>query len=775
MTRLELKGISPALAACLIVGLMLGGLLIGYEPVGGDPDRIYRPIKAELAAHLRVGKLPFWSDRFGLGVPLVAESHAGAFYPPNWALYRALDVSTAYRISMWLHSIAIAAATFLYARNLGIGTSGASLAAVAFPFCGFLTIHSSHEWAYQTVAYLPLCLLAADRYAGTGRAGWLALLAILWGIQLALGHFQVQMWTGGLALGLGVWRVIAERQPLGRLAGLVIGLIWGAAIASVQLAPTWELARLVGQTKLTPDELAFYSYPPGHWPELAIPALFRRLAGGGEAPYWFSQKTTGFEACFFIGTIPLLLAAMGAVAGGIRLTPWRVVVPLSFCLATMPRWYPQGYLFLLQAPGLGYFRCPARYTAITSFGLALLAGRGFDADISAPRFRAGVTLALAFVLAAFGWGTAWAASHQDYLALAGGWAGLAARLGLAAVTWLAAVCVIAAWKRRPAGRAWVVLVFIAIEMCGYYYAGGTTRWGWSTPLPASSPVLSRLAREPGPVRVGGVLDNLPVRAGLMTAKPYMGFPLPPPHRVLKGVQDRRIIGDKRGERWQRRYGVTHLVWDMPVNHAEETIIFRGADPALDTLAYTSSTSPPQRSWTVVKVPGVFPSARVARVARIAPDSDTLIEQLSERDRLDEAWFTPDHAPPGTTTPRASSAEILQWDGLSGVVKHNGTCHLVITRAYYSGWLAKINDGPEQPVGQADGGLIAVRLAGAGVSRVSLRFLPNGFWACAAVSLASLAIAIGSILRMAIKPPAPHAARRGLDSESNEQRQAFARG
>ena len=56
----------------------MGGLLVGYEPVGGDPDRMYRPIKAELASSLRQGALPFWSDKLGLGVPLVAESHAAA-------------------------------------------------------------------------------------------------------------------------------------------------------------------------------------------------------------------------------------------------------------------------------------------------------------------------------------------------------------------------------------------------------------------------------------------------------------------------------------------------------------------------------------------------------------------------------------------------------------------------------------------------------------------------------------------------------------------------
>ena len=115
----------PGLFAALAVGSLLGGLLIGYEPVGGDPDRMYRPLKAELARALREGRLPFWSDRFGIGVPLVAESHVAAFYPPNLAFYRFCDVSVAYRVLMWLHGVALAATTYAYARRLDLTPWGA--------------------------------------------------------------------------------------------------------------------------------------------------------------------------------------------------------------------------------------------------------------------------------------------------------------------------------------------------------------------------------------------------------------------------------------------------------------------------------------------------------------------------------------------------------------------------------------------------------------------------------------------------------------------------
>ena len=126
------------LTAVCVVGVVLSPVLVGFAPFGGDPVLMYQPIKAELARALSTGRLPFWSDRFGLGVPLVAESHVAAFYPPNWLFYRVWDVATAYRLTMWIHYLALAAATYRVCACLGdqpcrFGTGGNQLFVVRLP------------------------------------------------------------------------------------------------------------------------------------------------------------------------------------------------------------------------------------------------------------------------------------------------------------------------------------------------------------------------------------------------------------------------------------------------------------------------------------------------------------------------------------------------------------------------------------------------------------------------------------------------------------------
>jgi hypothetical protein len=153
MVSLRTVVTSPFSVSLLVVGLLLCPLLVGIEPIGGDPDLMYRPIKLELARHLRQATLPYWSDHFGLGIPLVAESHVAAFYPPNWVFYRVLDVPSAFRLSEWLHYLALAAATYAYARELGLTPWGCTTAAIGFSLCGFQAIHAVHEPFYTLMPY----------------------------------------------------------------------------------------------------------------------------------------------------------------------------------------------------------------------------------------------------------------------------------------------------------------------------------------------------------------------------------------------------------------------------------------------------------------------------------------------------------------------------------------------------------------------------------------------------------------------------------------------
>ena len=120
-TLAVLRTIAPRLIlAAVLVGVVLVFVLGGLAPLEGDPVLMYQPIKVELARRSLPAGCRFGATESDWASPLVAESHVAAFYPPNWLCYRLCEVATAYRLTMWLHMIALLAATYALCAELGI-------------------------------------------------------------------------------------------------------------------------------------------------------------------------------------------------------------------------------------------------------------------------------------------------------------------------------------------------------------------------------------------------------------------------------------------------------------------------------------------------------------------------------------------------------------------------------------------------------------------------------------------------------------------------------
>jgi Bacterial membrane protein YfhO len=740
---------APIGLAMVLVGVVLGPLLIGYEPVGGDPDRLYRPLKSELARSLAAGELPFWSNRFGLGVPLIAESHVAAFYPPNLLLYRLFDVSTAYRLSMWLHYVALAATTYAYARSLKVSPWGSALSGVAFSLCGFQAIHSSHEPFYCLMPYLPLALLLAESYMASGRVFWLALLASCLGVQWTLGHFQIQAWTNGLVVFFGLWRWAVDRCSWRRSLALFAATAWGVGLAAVQLGPSWQFADLVGHTKRSPSELLYYAFPLVNWFDLVLPQLIRDLRLGPDDPYWFVHQTEAYEVALYIGTIPLVFVflALFSRPGSRATLPWKIVIPLSFALATMMGWWPEGYFGLVGLPGFGYFRVPARYTLLCSFGLAVLAGEGFDRTIARGRFLMGFLSAVAFAALAVGAAVVWTSRPEVHLRpllgrVPGGfyWCALA---------WFCSLATLYAWRRGRVGPSGP-LVVAAVEL-GILFYHGTTEWGAAIELPGGSSVLTELSRRSPSGLIGGDIGNLPVRLGLKTASPYLGFANAPLNRLLLRLQDRPLRGVAEAideqtralthvqlKRWLRRGRVSLLVGSHPTILELGESVGHWHDATLNQIVPRDPFEPAAREWSIVVLAEPFPEVRAAVRAYTAATLGDLLNRFTREDDLEIAWFLSEDDVPGRLV--GKSAQVVAWDGTIARVEHDGPCDLVIARSYDPGWSARINGEPAARVLPVDGGYQGVRIAGSGIDRVVLEYRPPGWpWYVRISSLAAAAV------------------------------------
>ena len=739
------RSLFALLAAVTTVAIALGALPLGFAPIGDDADRLYKPLKTELARDLRAGIEPWWSDRFGLGFPLIAESHIAAFYPPNRLFYRVLDVPTAARFSLWVHALLLVSTTFLYARFLKISPTGSAFAGVVFALCGYFSAHVIHEPHVHVLSYMPLILWLAERYLAAGGFARIAGLALVVGVQLTLGQFQFQMLTLGLVVFLTLWRVSFDRLPARRGFGVALGIAWGLAIAAIQLGPTWELAQFSGMTGRSAGELAAFAYPPAHWSELVCPRLFASLPGGPNGAYWRIWNTSRHEAIFYVGTIPLIFAMIGIASSRIdrSLRPWAVLALLGFCLASLPILWPEGFELLTNVPGVGFFRGFSRYTVVSSFAFALLAGRGFGREIEARETRSGIRLAMGFACVGVAWALWWCLSEERRQSLDG--QRLWIVLGIAAVNWTIGIVAAVLWKRGkvPAG---VPLSIAVIELTVLFY-NGPTRWDRVNDWTRTSPVFKQLARESRVGLVAGALDDLPTTAGFRPAYPYFGMRLPvEPYKILEAARTERISNDPRMlkivDRWLSRYGVSHGIWDGPPPSKEAgsawKTLYDGPDPVLDRLAPERPGAPKERRWRLVRSSGVFPQARAAIKLGLVPSPGALLTE--DLGGPETAWITREDNDSSLLHLDARSARVESWDGTVAIVEHDGACLLVVSRMFYPGWKAIVDEALPVAVSRVDGGLQAVRIGGSGRSRVRFEYAPTNRFLFALVSIASTATA-----------------------------------
>ena len=155
-------------------------------------------------------------------------------------------------------------------------------------------------------------------------------------------------------------------------------------------------------------------------------------------------------------TLVLSRGFMAFVAGAMAVSQarnlaqaWRLIVVLSLALATMPGWWPDGFLLFLKLARRGLVRRPARYTLLASLGLALLAGRGLDHSIGPRRFWSGLALAVMSGAAACALAINWM-GRADFRTFLGNET-LTLRFVAAGLGWGLGLVAIIAWRSNRLG------------------------------------------------------------------------------------------------------------------------------------------------------------------------------------------------------------------------------------------------------------------------------------------------------------------------------------
>ncbi|MGH2450733.1 MAG: hypothetical protein ACRDGE_05595 [Candidatus Limnocylindria bacterium] len=373
-----------------------------------DLPKIHYPLAVFFSEAVRDGELPLWNDRLGLGFPLYAEGQIGAFYPPNWLIFR-LEPLAALDLARVLHLAAAGLGTGLIALRLSGSRPGAVVAALTAILSG--AIVTKLEWTNVVIAYAwaPWVLLPLFRTPAPSRLG-LMVAGTLWGVQALAGHPNTWLLTGFSASALLLGTAPAPRTLL-RIA--LFGCV-GVAIGAVQLVPTLLLTTLsVRSGGLSHADIFTGAATPFDPLLFAFANAFvQNDPNGWSLPTaWYPDSPFALlESAAYVGIPILALAAIGWRVR--RSRGLRVMAAALIAYPVLAAFEPEIWT---EVPLLNGMRSPTRAYLFVDLTLALLAAIGvarLARDRAAPRWAwtvvavglvayAGVTAAAAGLPATF--------------------------------------------------------------------------------------------------------------------------------------------------------------------------------------------------------------------------------------------------------------------------------------------------------------------------------------------------------------------------------------
>jgi len=507
----------PRLTATLLLGLVVFGylwpVLVGgkiLSPIAylysqppwsavapADLHRFYNPLLLDLPTEnypwrflvrslLHEGTFPAWDPYLLSGIPLYPNPQTGLFSLFNLPLW-ILPLAYALGLSAAIKLLAGAFGTYLLARQLRLGFLPGLLAGIAFAFSAINLTWLVHDTLPGVVVTVPWSLWLVERLFERRRPLDALALAAAIAIGIGGGHPGMQVHLLVVVGGYALLRAACTREaPRARPLLLAGGaLAAGVALMAFMLVPEARSSHAtVGVLARSSAGLPGQHLPFAALKTVLFPDWWGRPSAI-EAPRDASNDLALFvdysERTFYAGTVALLLACVGLLAGG----GWRRKLPFVVLGVA-------GLAVALRAPGLQWLvtHLPGlkdveaqRLHFAFELAVPLLAAFGLQHLLDGPlpgRARLGVPLT-----ALAGGALALATAHPrpgdvrhtiTHFLQGTGYASKAV-LAMTSATWLLLFALgvgalLALARRRPRWRAGVAVALVALAVVDAYHFAG---------------------------------------------------------------------------------------------------------------------------------------------------------------------------------------------------------------------------------------------------------------------------------------------------------------
>lgn len=378
-----LEHTSIAQRRALVATGLLAPLLVLYRDLlfAGAPwldlDLLlsYQPRYALLAEGVREGRIPLWADGMLAGFP-VAFSEFGWFYPLTWLLLWIFEPLRAYFIELALGLALASAAAYWLGRVWGLTRPGAFVAAFLFTYGGFV-FATSRFLNYADIFFALPAGVGAIELISRGQRRYTGLLAISAAITVLAGHPQIALLWGFVWLLFAAtrfwwnWGDLGLARAAKDVGWIGVAAVVGLAVGAVRLLPTLTTTDLSARA----GGLDFATASQGSIPPWSL--IVGYLYPSFEIPRVLND-TLNAEELLYLGLAGPALALIAVVTGWRRRLIWFLsgLVLLTWILSMGS--YSLGFPLLHKLPLFEFFRQPARFGIVASFGLAFLAAIGIE-------------------------------------------------------------------------------------------------------------------------------------------------------------------------------------------------------------------------------------------------------------------------------------------------------------------------------------------------------------------------------------------------------------
>ncbi len=398
------RAVPPLALFVFAVALLYPLTLRGESLYWGDIWLYFYPLETYVQEQLKSGAIPLWNPYVLCGQPLVGNPQSWVFYPTT-LLLGIMPVWLYFTVNTLLHLFLAGLGTYLFMRRLCHDRLAALLSGLTYMGSGFLMARLQFPTMVMSAAWLPWMLLLVDRVIERPSVGYASLLTLVVALEILAAHTQLAYLSLLCAILYSLarlWQIRRHRLRCGKAFASMAGSLGAGFMgALVYLLPALQLFVLSTREKLTWVQANRFVLLPEQLVNFLLPTFYGHPAN---ADYWGGGNF--WEPCVYLGVVPLVLALYAAFRAA-RRPAARFFAVLGFVALwlSMGRFGGIYWVAYSAFPGMKSFHDPARFTYITTFCFAALAGFGLRAlrDLPGTRVTERTRIALTVVAAVNLW------------------------------------------------------------------------------------------------------------------------------------------------------------------------------------------------------------------------------------------------------------------------------------------------------------------------------------------------------------------------------------